>query len=60
MKKAYKLSKETSNNREYKSTMKHYRRLCPYCKPHQGCNKNPNMDHKSWKTYRKTQYRYLN
>lgn len=60
MKNSNKVRENTVDNRTYKSVLKDAKDLCPYCPPHQGCNyprgkKSP--DKRSWKNFRKTQYK---
>ena len=33
--------------------------LCPYCSPHAGCNARGDFFKRSWKEYRKTQYKVV-
>jgi len=56
MKKSEKL-KEITNSRIYKLTAINYKRECPICGPHSGCNADSSQDERSWKKFRKTQYK---
>ena len=51
------LIKHTNNSRVYKMTVREEILGCPICSPNKGCNRNRNTDYKSWKTYRKTQWK---
>ena len=46
----------TDNSKEYKMTKRKMTLGCPHCPPNKGCNTNYNQD-RSWKVYRKTQWR---
>lgn len=51
------LYKETTSNKEYKLTRRRTIGVkCTYCHPHRGCNAD-NRHTRSWKCYRKNQYR---
>lgn len=54
----------TTNSRTYKLTRRPYiayfHGYCPYCPPNKGCNRyegKKSTRRKSWKYYRKTQYK---
>lgn len=58
MKRSKKVSEETDNSRVYKYATKQYQISCPFCKPHRGCNRSRAVwKRRSWKIYRKTQYK---
>jgi len=58
MEKAHNLMEITEDSREYKMAMRDILTNCPLCKPHRGCNrKHHREDWRSWKNYRKTQYK---
>jgi hypothetical protein len=46
-------------NRLYRHELEAKHGLCPFCGPHSGCNywNGMNKPSRSWKTYRKTQYK---
>ena len=48
----------TNNSNEYKNAKRQLDKIgCPVCPPNRGCNRNRDNDYKSWKRYRKTQWR---
>lgn len=47
--------KNTNDSRVYKAAIR-YELYCPICAPNRGCN-NRNHTTKSWKKYRKTQWK---
>jgi len=48
---------ETTNSRVYKLVRLNYAKGCPICGPHSGCNSTRSKDDRSWKNFRKTQYK---
>lgn len=58
MRQSNKISKITDNSREYKLARRFRETICGYCRPHRGCNKtSASWKNRSWKSYRKTQYK---
>ena len=47
----------TNNSKEYKMTKRELTLGCNICPPNKGCNRNRDNDFKSWKRYRKTQWK---
>jgi hypothetical protein len=60
MRKAKYIMKHTDNSAEYKSALHWNLKYCPICRPHSGCNRGWFTNMRSWKKYRKTQYRDKN
>lgn len=49
----------TNDSKEYKMTKRKMDLGCPICRPNKGCNRKGRngTPYRSWKTYRKTQWR---
>lgn len=52
-----KIKDNTVSNKIYKSCSKTLNGLCNYCKPHRGCNRNHYAKERSWKQFRKFQWK---
>ncbi len=48
---------ETTDSKTYKINLKSFGRGCPICGPRSGCNSVSSKDDRSWKNFRKTQYK---
>lgn len=48
---------KTSNSQVYKKLRNAIYSGCPVCSPHKGCNRMGRYRPRSWKDYRKTQWR---
>jgi hypothetical protein len=48
-----------TDSRTYKLVELNYKRGCPICGPHTGCNGTTKKEDRSWKKFRKTQYKPL-
>lgn len=46
-----------SHSRTYKLIVLNYKRGCSICGPHTGCNGITKKEDRSWKKFRKTQYK---
>ena len=49
--------KYTTDSRVYKMTKRKMEISCPICSPNRGCNRMRNFYNRSWKHYRKTQWK---
>lgn len=49
--------KVTTNSTVYKRCRNSFISGCPICAPHKGCNRMYNSNIRTWKEYRKTQYK---
>jgi hypothetical protein len=47
------------DSRTYKLVELNYKRGCPICGPHTGCNGTTKKEDRSWKKFRKNQYKPL-
>lgn len=57
--KNHELLKTTTDSRTYRMAQRAKVTGCPFCGPHSGCNWRPSQWDRSWKKFRKTQYKNL-
>jgi hypothetical protein len=55
--KVKKVSEETMDSRTYKLAMRSIVLGCPICGPNRGCNGRSKKKQRSWKLFRKKQYK---